>query len=181
MTIKLMEGFDHGDLEHILLPHVSVDEYEAKMGENADVITLAFIVNNEQAGKDLSGWFERGYDWVLDAKVSEGELSKGKYLVFVEFNRRRSSPERIVQLIEDLETLTNVSVSDWTVKVDDEEHPANAEVLSKVIITSPQEYREKKESEDELNDMRGLAGLDNKDIYGEPDEEIRNMKTIAGL
>lgn len=181
MSIKLMEGFDHGDLENILLPHVTVDEYEAQMGENADVITLAFIVKSKNAGKDLEGWFERGYDWVLDAKISDGELSPGKYLVFVELNRRRSAPQRIVELIEDLETLSNLTVSDWTVKVDDEEHPADVDVLSNAIITSPQEYREQKENEDEINDMRGIAGLDNKDLYDEPDEEIRSMKTIAGL
>lgn len=181
MSKFLLEGFDHGDLENVLLPILSVDEYEAKMGKNSDVITIAFIVKSEQSGKDLAGWFERGYDWVLDAKVSEGEINPGMYLVFVEFNRRRSAPERIIELIEDLETLTNYDVSDWEVKIDDENYPAEIERLSNAIITSPQEYRKAKENEEELNDMREIAGLKNKNLYDEPDEEINNIKSIAGI
>lgn len=181
MSRILLEGFDRGDLETILLPHVSVDEYEAKMGKNADVITLAFIIKSQQAGKDLAGWFERGYDWILDAKVSEGEINPGLYLVFVEFNRRRSAPDRIIELLEDLETLCNCKLSDWEIKIDDEEFPADANKIGKVLITSPQEYRQRKESAEELNNMRELAGLENKSLYDDPDEEIRNMKNIAGI
>lgn len=180
MAMILSEGFDYHDLEGIIIPTVSVDEYVAKMGDNSDIVTVTFMLKSEQAAKDLSGWFEKGYDFVLDAKVSDGELAPGKYLLFVEMNRRRSVPERIVDMLDGLETLTNFKLSDWTIVVDDEEYPADVDSLSSAIITSPHEYRIQKEKEDELNEMRQIAGLRNKRIY-ESDREIRDMLTIAGL
>ena len=83
MTKIINEGLDYHDLEGQMIPTVSVDEYSAKMGKDSEIVTLAFTIKNKQAGKDLSDWFERGYDFVLDAQVSDGEVSYGKYLVFV--------------------------------------------------------------------------------------------------
>ena len=53
--------------------------------------------------------------------------------------RRRSVPERIVELLEDLKTLCGLSLKDWTIVVDDQEYDADPEVLKKVIITSPED------------------------------------------
>ena len=113
MTKQIInEGLDYMDMEDQVEPTVSVDEYAAKSGKDSDIVTLAFIVNSENAGNDLVNWFERGYDWILDASLSEGELTEGKYLVFVELKRRIAVPERIVTMIEDLETLTGLTVDD---------------------------------------------------------------------
>ena len=162
-------------------PTVSVDEYAAKMGKDSDIVTLAFTVNSEAAGNDLVDWFERGYDWVLDANISEGELSPGKYLVFVEMKRRTKVPERIVELIDDLETLTDLSVKDWTVNIDEEDYDADEEVLKQLITISPHEYREQNEDEEELNEMRHRAGLDTVNLHGEPDSELKAFISMAGL
>ena len=137
----LNEGLDYHDLVGQMIPEVTVDEYAAKMGEDDEIVTLAFTVKGKQVGEDLSDWFERGYDWVLDAQVSDGELVPGKYLVFVEMNRRTSTPERIIELLEDLETLTDLPVKDWTIIVDDEEYEPNVEVLKQKIVLSPHDYR----------------------------------------
>ena len=162
-------------------PIVSVDEYAAKMGKDSDIVTLAFTVNSEAAGNDLVDWFERGYDWVLDANISEGELSPGKYLVFVEMKRRTKVPERIVELITDLKTLTDLSINKWTVIVDAEDYDADEDVLKQVIPISPHEYREENEDEEELNEMRHRAGLDTVNIHGEPDSELKAFISMAGL
>lgn len=184
MTKILNEGLDYHDLEGIVTPKVTVDEYAAKMGKDSEIVTLSFIVNNKQAGSDLSDWFERGYDFVLDAQVSEGELSTGKYLVFVEMNRRTSVPKRIITLLEDLETLTGLPVKDWTVVVDGEEYEPEEEVLKQVITLSPQQYREEiePEQEEELNEMRERAGLEVKQLHTDKqDAEIKSYKSMAGL
>ena len=162
-------------------PIVSVDEYAAKMGKDSDIVTLAFTVNSEAAGNDLVDWFERGYDWVLDANISEGELSPGKYLVFVEMKRRTKVPERIVELITDLKTLTDLSINEWTVIVDAEDYDADENVLKQVIPISPHEYREENEDEEELNEMRHRAGLDTVNLHGEPDSELKAFISMAGL
>ena len=184
MTTKtiLTEGLDYHDLEGQMVPVLTVDEYSAKMGTDSEIVTLAFMVNSEAAGNDVADWFERGYDFVLDAQVSEGEVKPGKYLVFVEMNRRTSVPERIVELIQDLETLTAKPIKDWTIKVNEEEHPAEVDILKQVIIVSPHVYREKKEKDDEdINKVRELSGLEPVNNLKEQDEEIKSFKAIAGL
>lgn len=176
------EGLDYMDLEGQLADTVSIDEYAAKMGKDNEIVTIAFIVNSHAAGEDLVEWFERGYDWVLDAQVSEGELVPGKYIVFVETKRRLKVPERIIELLEDLETLTGYKLNDWTVKVADEEYEADEAILKQVLTLSPQEYREEVEDEEGLNDMLESAGLPTKPLHADKqDAEIRAFKTIAGL
>lgn len=186
----LSEGLDYHDLEGQLKPVVSVDEYAAKTGTDADIVTLSFIVNSELAGNDLVEWFEKGYAWVLDASLSDGEIAPGKYVVFIEMSRRSTVPGRIVELLHDLETLTDMRISEWTVKVDDKDYSADAEVLSDVIETSPHEYREKHPEEDSsesseedegLNEMRHRAGIDTVKTYGEPDSELKAFIAKAGL
>lgn len=178
----LNEGLDYHDLVGQMIPEVTVDEYAAKMGEDDEIVTLAFTVKGKQVGEDLSDWFERGYDWVLDAQVSDGELVPGKYLVFVEMNRRTSTPERIIELLEDLETLTDLPVKDWTITVDDEEYEPDVTVLKQKIVLSPHEYRVDIEREEELNEMRVAAGMQPKDLYTEEqDSEIKAFKAMAGL
>lgn len=184
MTKQIInEGLDYHDLEGQLEPIVSVDDYKAKMGKDSEIVTVSFIVNSQAAGEDLVEWFERGYSWILDAQLSDGELKPGKYVVFVEMNRRMKVPERIVELLDDLYTLTNIPLKDWTVEVDEEEYDADPEILKQVITISPHEYREKFEKdEEELNEMRKSAGLDIKSIHADKqDAEIRAFKSMAGL
>jgi len=183
MSKILNEGLDYHDLEGIVTPRVTIDEYAAQMGKDSEIVTLAFIVKNKQAGEDLSDWFERGYDFVLDAQVSDGELTSGTYLVFVEMNRRTTVPERIITLLDDLETLTDIPLKDWTVVVDDEEYEPDAEVLEQVITISPHQYREEVEpDEEELNEMRERAGLEVKALHADKqDADIKAFKAMAGL
>ena len=185
MTNKILlnEGLDYHDLEGQMIPTVTVDEYAAHMGNDSEIVTLAFTIKSEAAGNDLVDWFERGYDFVLDAQVSEGEVKPGQYLVFVEMNRRSSVPKRIIELLDDLETLTAIPVKDWTIIVDEEEHSPEEEVLKQVITISPHDYREEVEvEEEELNEMRERAGLEVKVIHADKqDAEIKAFKSMAGL
>ena len=185
MTNKniLNEGLEYHDLVGQMLPVVTVDEYAAHMGEDSEIVTLAFTVKSEAAGNDLADWFERGYDWVLDSQVSEGEVKPGQYLVFVEMNRRTSVPKRIIELLDDLETLTALPVKDWTVVVDDEEHAPEEDILKQVITISPHDYRETEEvEEEEINEMRERAGLTVKAIHADKqDADIKAFKSMAGL
>lgn len=184
MTTIINEGLDYHDMEGQLVPEVSVDEYSAQMGKDSDVVTLAFTAKNKAVGEDLSDWFERGYDFVLDAQVSDGEASPGKYLVFVEMNRRSTVPARLVELLEDLSTLTDMKLTDWTVTVDNKDYQPDIGTLSNVIILSPGKYREEvPEEEDEagINEMRELSGLEPVHNLPEQDEAIRAFKAMAGL
>lgn len=182
MTNKTLitEGLDFQDMEGQIIPTLTVDEYAAKMGSDSDIVTLAFIVKSELAGSDLVDWFERGYDWVLDAQVSDGEIESNRWLVFVELNRRSTVPSRIIELLKDLKTLTNLKITEWTVVVDDEDYEPEEQILKQVIICNPNEYKMKKEEEKELNEMRIQAGLEHKKLYT-VDSQIKDFISKAGL
>lgn len=178
--MKLLEGLDYHAMIGQVDPKISVDEYAAKMGKDSDIVTLAFKMNSKLAAQDLVGWLEKGYNFILDASVSEGEISPGKYLVFAEMNRRTSVPERIVEVLTDMQTLTDIPITEWTVSVDDEDYDADEEMLKQVIVLSPLEYKKTKEREEELNEYRELSGLPTTKMYVE-DEYIKNLKAMAGM
>ena len=184
MTI-LTEGLDYMDMKGQVGDTITVDEYSARMGKDKDIVTLTFTTKSKLAAEDLVSWFERGYDFVLDASVSDGELEPGKWLVFVEMDRRSKVPNRIITLLSDLETLTDYKLKDWTVEIEGEDFPAEEDVIREHMILNPNEYKEEKEdeeeeSEDELNEMRLRAGIDLKSVYNE-DEYIKNLKAMAGM
>lgn len=181
----IKEGLDYHDLEGQIEPRVSVDEYAAKMGEDSEIVTVTFIINSKMAAEDLVAWLEIGYDFVLDASVSEGELEPGKWLVFVEMKRRSNVPNKIVTMLSDLQTLTNMKLEDYDIIVDDKKYKADEDVLKKVIVLTSDQYNKDQElntdAEDELNEMRSIAGLPNKKVFDNIDEEIRKYISNAGL
>lgn len=178
--MKLIEGLDYHDMKGQIVPLVSVDEYAAKMGDDSDIVTLAFILKSQLAAKDLTSWLEIGYDFILDASVSEGELEPGKWLVFAEMKRRSNIPDKIIQILTDLKTLNDLDVEDYKIKVKEKEYKPDTSILKQVIVLSPSEYKIDTEDQIELNEMRNLAGLDYKNIH-EIDQEIRKYITNAGL
>jgi hypothetical protein len=191
--MRLLENLDYHDMVGQIIPTLSIDEYEAKSGSNDEIITLAFKVKGNAASTDLVDWFERGYDWILDAQVSDGEYTPGKSLVFVEIPRRTTAVERIIELLDDLETLTNMSLADWTITVDGEEYGADVSELKGLFDLSPHTYREnnpedgeeeKPEEENidaELNEMRRQAGLEPAKMNKEKDSLLRDFLAKAGL
>ena len=182
MTI-ITESLNYLDMENQIIPIVSVDEYAAKMGTDKDIVTITFMVKSKLVAEDLVTWFERGYDYILDASISEGELEPNKWLVFVEMERRSWVARRLIGLIRDLETLTGIPVKDYTLNIDAEEYPLELDIMKQKIILNPAKYEVEKEDEveEELNEMRLKAGLDHKESDKPKDEYIKNIQAIAGL
>jgi hypothetical protein len=197
MRKVLVEGLDHLDFENQIIPTVSVDEYEARSGENDEIITFSFIVKGKAIGEDLCDWIIKGYDYVNDCEVSEGELMANRFVVFVETNRRSKAPERLLEILDDLKTLTGLSVEDWKVKINGKEYEANLNTLKQNMITIPLEYREQNEDsgdldgeevvdiedidDSDLNEMRNIAGLPNANVYKEKDSLLKDFISKAGL
>lgn len=184
------EALDYHDLVGEVEPRITIDEYAAKMGKDKDVVTMTFTVKSKLCGEDLVSWLETGYDFVLDAAVSDGEFDNDKWLVFVEFKRRSHTPEKIIEILEDLQTLTDLKLTDWTVFINDESYDANTDILRQVMILSPKEYakikRREEKDDKELNQMRDIANLDhpenNDDEEVEPmDQELKEFINRAGL
>jgi len=179
MTTQLNESLKYLDMENQMIPILGVDQYASKIGDDNEFITLDFTVRSKGCATDLVVWLERGYEWVIDAEASPGEISRGKFLVFVEIKRRQRSANQIIDLINDLETLTGLTAEDWQLKIADKMYPATAETVKEHIELSPHDYRE--EHEEELNEMRVIAGLEPTNHTYEADEDIKLLQRQAGL
>jgi len=175
---SLLEGLGYKDLEGMLKPTIHVDEFDSKMGDNDDIIVVSFFARDKAAAKDLMNWFEKGYDFVLDADQSPGEIKPNRYLVYVEMRRRRAAPEQIAELLEDLGTLTEFDPEEWTMVYREKSHDWSPELFARLVPLSPREYRER--TERDLNEWRVAAGMPVKTTY-EADDAIRSIQSAAGI
>ena len=169
---------EYKDLEGMLKPTVHVDEFSSKMGEDDDVIVLSFFVRDANAAKDLMNWFEKGYDFVLDADKSPGEIKPNRFLVYVELRRRSTAGYKIKELLQDLSTLSEFEPEDWRMSYEDKEYPWSVDEFNKLVPLTPRDYRMKKE--DDLNPLRAAAGLEPKSSGGvAPD--LQGLQSAAGI
>jgi hypothetical protein len=173
----LSEGLEYKDMVGILKSTMHIDEFSSKMGDDDDIIVVSFYVRSKEAASDLTSWFEKGYDWVLDADVSPGEIKPGRFLVYIELRRRSSAGKNLALAVDDLASLTEHTPSDWVMVYKDKETPFSQEEFDRLVPLSPKQYR--KEIDGDLNEMRAAAGIDVKQIY-ERDKDIRQLQAAAG-
>jgi len=174
----LCEALEYKDMEGMIKPTLHIDEFASKMGDDDDIIVASFFVRSQQAARDLMNWFEKGYDWVMDADVSPGEISPGRYLVYIEMRRRTSAGQKLADAVEDLETLTELKLADWTMHYGGRTVPFTRETFDQMVPLSPKEYRARRESD--LNEVRAAAGLDTVAVF-ERDRDIRQLQSAAGV
>ena len=174
----VFEGFEYKDLDGIMKSTMYVDEFSAKMGDDDDIIVVSFFVRDLQAAKDLTAWFEKGYDFVLDADRSPGEIKPGRYLVYVEIRRRSAAPTHINQLLDDLASLTEFEVGDWIMRYKGKNTPWSEQSFAEQVPLTPDSYRRKYESE--LNEWRTAAGIQTKPIH-QRRQDIKSLQSMAGL
>jgi hypothetical protein len=174
----LAESLNYKDLEGMLKNTIHVDEFASKMGEDDDIIVLSFYTRDKQAANDLVHWFEKGYDFVLDADQSPGEIKPNRYLVYLELRRRNAVPGQIEEMLDDLGTLTEYQPKDWVMVYKDKKTPWNEQAFRQQVPLSPRDYREQNESD--LNEVRVAAGLDTKRIY-EVDRDLKSLQSAAGI
>lgn len=176
---QLNESLEHLDMEDHVVPRLGVDLFKSTVGEDSDMIVLNFTVNDESVAEDLVDWFEKGYDWVVDSEPSPGEVYDNRYYVFVEMDRRSSAPERIMELLEDLTTLTGLEPQDWKINVSGRSVQPDVDSLKSAMILTPQDYRRK--NQEPLNEWRHRAGLEIRTSYDNTDSDIRAWQDVAGI
>ena len=103
-------GLVANDLKDRITPNVDFDEFSAKVGTDDDIVVASFKVLGQDAAVDLENFLEKGYEWIIDAETSPGEIEDGYYLVFVEAERRTSYPNNFMSMIGDLENLTSIDI-----------------------------------------------------------------------
>jgi hypothetical protein len=111
-------------------------------------------------------FIERGYEWVLDADVSTGELDDGDYLVFVELERTPAAAKHIERLIEDILNLTGQKISEWRLQYqkNSQEFPVEASLVAKFVPLTADSY---------------IARFGNEDI--DTDKDLEKLQETARL
>lgn len=137
---KLTEGLNHQDLVDCINQILLIDGYKSKMGDDRDMIVVTFRCSEQEVGKDLGGFIERGYKFVLDADSSVGQDETGKTPVFVEFERQTQNAKQLMRMLEDL--LNLVEHKKWYFRYykDQKIYPATYENLRKIVPWTPAEY-----------------------------------------
>ena len=174
----LLEGLQYKDLDGMMKSTIHIDEFSSKMGDDDDIIVVSFFVRDKSAAGDLMNWFEKGYDFILDADQSPGEIKPNRFLVYVELRRRNSAAGNINELLDDLGTLTEFDLNDWTMIYKGKDTPWSKETFAKLVPLSPREYRER--TERDLNEWRIAAGMPVKSTY-DRDNVMKSIQSAAGI
>jgi hypothetical protein len=124
-------------------------------------------------------WFEKGYDFVVDADRSPGEIKPNRYLVYVEIRRRSNAGGNVETLLDDLGTLTEFGPKDWVMHYKGKEIPFSRDTFDSTVPLTPKEYRKRYDAD--LNEVRIAAGLPTKAIYEKDDPALQAMRSAAGL
>jgi hypothetical protein len=159
------------DLKYLVKNIFEVDTYSSKMGEDKDIVVLSFTVEDKEPADDLVNFIEKGYDFVLDADSTPGELKDGKYKVFVEMKRDKHVPKYIVEILDGVKKLTGINDFKFRYYKSFNSIPVNEENLNEVVPTSKEDY-EITIKEDSLNNFSNFfnrsfledISIDNEDL-----------------
>jgi hypothetical protein len=137
------EGLKAGDLDGVVSKRFSVDQFKSKMGEDRNIMVLAFTVDGMAPAKDLERFAESGYKEVLDADATPGTLEDGKHRVFVEFARVENVDQHIRIFLDDLKKLANIETFEFTYHKNNTPFEATAKNLADVLPRTAIAYTQK--------------------------------------
>lgn len=128
------------DLRGLVKDVFEIDNYKSKIGNDRDVCVLTFIVDSKDPAEDLENFIEMGYDFVMDAECTSGELDDGKYRVFVEIERSRHLGEQLSELIDGVSKATGIEDFRFRYHKEFKSVEATLEQFEKKIPNDPDAY-----------------------------------------
>lgn len=165
-----------GDLRNLVSHIFEVDRFKSKMGEDRDVVVVSFTVESKDPALDLVGFIEKGYQFVLDADITPGELSNGKYQVFVELERNRQVASQILEMLYGIGKLTDIDQFKFRYHKSFNSIDASKASLSDLIPSTPVEYDQKiqEQTSESYENFFSKSMLENLTIEG----DILNCKKV---
>ena len=156
MTVK------YGEMENLVNPIISIDQYKPKIGESSETVVVAFEVFNERGANDLSNLIETDITESLDVDTSQGPNNNGNYLVFVAFTRDENLHKNIKEIMKCVSNVTQITEWQYEYYKGDTTQDLNEDNLSNTVLDNQQQYvlkyAQQTENED-LNRVKHLAGL----------------------
>jgi len=133
-------GLRFEELKGMLLPLISVDEFEPKTGTTEEVIVIAFFCKDELPAVDLDEFIDKSIIEFIDSEVSPNPNEDGYYLVFVEFKRQPNFWMKFYDLVADIENVAGEVK--WSVQpyLVDKLYALKDSELHDLVITKEDEY-----------------------------------------
>ena len=171
-------GLRIGDLKDCVDHIFEIDSFKSKMGEDRDVVTLSFSVNEANAADDLMNFIEKGYEFVLDADVTPGEQSDGTYKVFVELERNRHVSDNILEITDGVGKLSNIDGFKFRYYKNFKSKPVDKETLESNIAIDPKDY-DIKVNESNLDNYKNFFNNSYLETIDMRNDQIRFKKPYA--
>lgn len=149
--INIFEGLQEGDLSNLVLPTISIDEYDSKLDNSA--IVVGFYVDFKEPAEDLNRFIQKCPEDLIDTDISPAPDEDGNYMVFLEITRDADFPSRLVKIVNSLDSLTGNT--DWYFRTygNDEVFPLTEENLKKNIDLQPVDDNEETVDQDDLEEF----------------------------
>ena len=134
-----------GDLKNTMLKKISIDEFEPKTGEAADVMVVGFYLNETAPAKDLYHFINNSILEIRDVEVSPNPNTENYYMVFIEVDRNKDSLSNIKELVKEVERLSGKL--DWNVSttLSEDNLSLDGADLIRYIQLDPENYLTKDE------------------------------------
>ena len=137
---NISENIKHNDLAGLINATFSIDQYKSKLGNDENVIVIAFIVMDIEPAQELSQFLETGHD-VIDIDVSTGPNEDGHYSVYVEIERDSQAFKKVNEIIADVRRAdTELTKLQFTSYEDKSPRDWNEDNCIKNVITDSYTY-----------------------------------------
>jgi len=168
--MKLNEGLRKNDLSDLVLPLISIDEFESKVSE--DAIVVGFFVKDNEPANDLNRFIQKSPVSLLDTEVSPAPNEDGYFLVFVEFLRDEQFFSKLQTIINEVNNLVDIDSDGWsfTCYGHEGQFDLTEEKVHVLIRTEPLEVliaRAQAETQDAVMGFLSNSDLDDVVIVGE--------------
>lgn len=153
------------------------------MGNDEDMVVLSFKVGGKDPAIDLVNFIEKGYDWIIDADTSAGEMDDGDYVVFVEMERTPRVPAQIMEMLNDLVGLTENEIPAWRVKYHKTgtDHGCDLDTLKSIIPATPGDYIKKVSKDtEELDKLKAASGV-KVNTKAPKNDYTESLRAAAGI
>lgn len=127
----LREGMREGDLRDLVLPLISVDEYESKVDDEA--VVFGFYVEDSGAADDFNRFVQKSPVTILDTEVSPAPDQHGYYLCFVELLDNKRLAANVHAILDEIGPLAGLDEWQMRVRKADKVVAFSEETLTKLL------------------------------------------------
>ncbi len=136
-----MKSIKNLEMQNHISELITIDNFQAKLGNDEDVSVIKFQTDNKAVSEDLVNFIETGCAFVLDADNSPAKNHDGRYNIFVELERNDDLPKKIMELVRDIEQVSGMLPWKFTFHKKDNEYSLSEEALATIVPTSSSQYK----------------------------------------